>query len=175
VASHAAGRRASDDLTAMALRFCPADTAARVAGGGAGWLIQVAATVEGLGSAQRRLRAILEARRVADDLVHDAELLAEEWLSNVIRAREASGAAPPFRLSLDVVVTAQGIRLGFLDDGAPFDPLAATPPDLDADIADREVGGLGLHLIRELADRCSYESRDGCNILILELERTVES
>ena len=175
VAGHAAGHRASDDLTAMAVRFRPTDTVPRVAGGGAGWLIQVDASAEGLGRAQRRLRAILEARLVDEEAMHHAELLAEEWLSNVIRAAAPAGGSVLSRLSLDVVVTAQQIRLGFLDDGVPFDPLAAAPPDLDADLAERGVGGLGLHLIRELAVACRYERRDGCNILLVELDRAQTS
>jgi sigma-B regulation protein RsbU (phosphoserine phosphatase) len=175
VASHSAGHGASDDLTAMALRFRPADTVPRVAGGGAGWLIEVEASEQGLARARRRLRAILEAREAGDERRHDAELLAEEWLSNVIRAAASPGGSALSRLSLDVVFTAGTIRLDFLDDGAPFDPLAAAPPDVDAGIADRHIGGLGLHLIRELADDCHYERRDGCNILRLELDRTAES
>ncbi|MND04390.1 Serine/threonine-protein kinase BtrW [compost metagenome] len=72
-------------------------------------------------------------------------------------------------------MTAQAIRLDFVDDGAPFDPLVAAPPDLNADIVERGVGGLGLHLIRELADNCHYARRDGCNILHVEFERTAQS
>jgi len=175
VASHAAGYHASDDLTVMALSFRPTDALPRVAGGGAGWLIEVEASAVGLGRAGRRLRAILEAREVGGEPAHDAELLAEEWLSNVIRAGASAGGRTLSRLTLDVVVTPQKIRLEFLDDGAPFDPLAAAPPDLDADLAERDVGGLGLHLIRELANVCHYERRDGCNVLRLELDRNQES
>jgi hypothetical protein len=75
VAKHAAGHHASDDLTAMALRFRPADVASRLQGGGTGWLIQVEPSEEGLGRATQRLRAILEARQVGDESIHDAELL----------------------------------------------------------------------------------------------------
>jgi sigma-B regulation protein RsbU (phosphoserine phosphatase) len=175
VAKHAAGHHASDDLTAMALRFRPADVASRLQGGGTGWLIQVEPSEEGLGRATQRLRAILEARQVGDESIHDAELLAEEWLSNVIRAGASASGRTLREITLDVVVTTEQIALVFRDDGAPFDPLTATPPDLDAELAERGVGGLGLHLIRELADACLYERRDGCNILRLGLDRTAES
>ena len=53
------------------------------------------------------------------------------------------------------------------DNGNPFDPLAAPPPDLDAAMEDRPVGGLGIHLIRTLMDEVTYRSVDGCNVLTL--------
>jgi sigma-B regulation protein RsbU (phosphoserine phosphatase) len=173
VASHAAGCHATDDLTAMALRFAPADTTARPEPGGAGWLIQVETTDVGLARAQQRLREILESQGVDVEARHHVELLAEEWLSNVIRAGAA--ARGPQRLSLDVVVTERQVELTFRDDGEPFDPLTAAPPDLDADVAARDVGGLGLHLIRELAQGCRYERNEGWNILRLTLDRSTES
>ena len=55
--------------------------------------------------------------------------------------------------------------------GAPaYDPLAHAPPDLDADIADRPIGGLGIHLVRELAQDARYRREDGWNILRIELD-----
>jgi anti-sigma regulatory factor (Ser/Thr protein kinase) len=159
----------------MALCFQPADSVARVVSGGAGWLVDVEASEDGRARAQRRLRSILEAREVGDGQIHDAELVTEEWLSNVIRAGASANGIALSRLTLDIVVTGRGIALTFVDDGPAFDPLSAAPPDLDADLAERGVGGLGLHLIRELADQCHYERRDGCNILRVELDRPHEA
>jgi anti-sigma regulatory factor (Ser/Thr protein kinase) len=59
----------------------------------------------------------------------------------------------------------------FIDDGPRFDPLAHESPDLDADIADRAVGGLGVHIVRQLADSCRYSHIDGRNILEIHLAR----
>ena len=53
------------------------------------------------------------------------------------------------------------------DNGNLFDPLAAPPPDLDAAMEDRPVGGLGIHLIRTLMDEVTYQSLEGCNVLTL--------
>jgi len=167
VASHAADHHASDDLTLMAIRFSPADVLPHVVPDGAGWLIDVESSPTGLERAQRRLRGILQARDIEPVLRHNAELIAEEWLSNVVRA----GAATSRQLSMDVALTRSQIALTFRDDGDAFDPLEAATPDLDADIAERPIGGLGLHLVRELATACQYTRIDGCNVLLVRLDR----
>jgi serine/threonine-protein kinase RsbW len=53
------------------------------------------------------------------------------------------------------------------DDGHPFDPLSVPPPNLSLDIQDRPIGGLGIFLLRELADQIAYERRDSKNCLTL--------
>jgi anti-sigma regulatory factor (Ser/Thr protein kinase) len=51
------------------------------------------------------------------------------------------------------------------DDGKPFDPLAAPTPDLTS--SPREIGGVGLHFVRNLTDEQSYTRRDRINQLRL--------
>jgi serine/threonine-protein kinase RsbW len=46
------------------------------------------------------------------------------------------------------------------DGGRPFNPLDVKPPDLSAPLEDRELGGLGVHLVRSLMDHVTYV-RDG--------------
>jgi serine/threonine-protein kinase RsbW len=53
------------------------------------------------------------------------------------------------------------------DDGRPFNPLDVPPPDLDAAIEDRPIGGLGLHLVRRVSDGLDYERAAGKNRLVL--------
>jgi anti-sigma regulatory factor (Ser/Thr protein kinase) len=57
------------------------------------------------------------------------------------------------------------------DNGLAFDPLARAAPNLDLEIADRDVGGLGIHLVRALADECRYARVDDCNVLTIQLNR----
>ena len=45
------------------------------------------------------------------------------------------------------------MTIEFADDGQPFDPFAKTAPDLNQSAESRPLGGLGLHMVRELADR----------------------
>ena len=61
----------------------------------------------------------------------------------------------------------QTLTAEVVDDGRPFDPLSAEAPDLEAGIDDREVGGLGLFLVRQLMDEVGYRREGGRNRLSL--------
>lgn len=69
--------------------------------------------------------------------------------------------------SIDISISiADGVlRATVSDDGPPFDPLGRPAPDTDADIDDRAVGGLGIHLIREMMDDVAYAYENGRNRL----------
>jgi anti-sigma regulatory factor (Ser/Thr protein kinase) len=53
------------------------------------------------------------------------------------------------------------------DDGPEFDPLRAAAPDTSLGVDEREVGGLGIELVKRLMDEVHYERRDGRNRLRL--------
>lgn len=86
----------------------------------------------------------------------------DEVLSNVVRHgyQDQSG-------TIDVALAGEpGIVLvDVADDGPAFDPLAAPAPDTSAPLDERRVGGLGIALVRALADDVRYERRAGRNHL----------
>ena len=53
------------------------------------------------------------------------------------------------------------------DDGIPFDPFSVKTPDTDLSIDEREIGGLGIHLVRNMMDKVSYQRKDNKNIVNL--------
>ncbi len=53
----------------------------------------------------------------------------------------------------------------FSDRGIPYDPLAKTDPDVAAPADEREIGGLGIYMVKKSMDSIDYEYRDGQNIL----------
>jgi len=167
-ASHAEGFHATDDLTVLALRHVPEGVTAVSIAGVPRWYINIGDDAVGMQVAQRRLRSILVARGIVGGRLHDVELIAEEWLTNVLRA--AAGRSLP-RLSLELALPEAGIELVFRDDGEAFDPLVAEPPELELPVDERPVGGLGIHLIRQTARSCEYERLDGCNLLRVQLDR----
>ena len=71
----------------------------------------------------------------------------------------------------DVTIEAKsdGKEMTFIitDTGKPFDPTAKPEVDITLSAEDRAIGGLGIHLIRQITDRINYERTDGHNILTL--------
>ena len=54
-----------------------------------------------------------------------------------------------------------------IDGGTPFDPLAKADPDTLLSGEEREIGGLGIFMVKTMVDEVEYEYRDGCNRLTL--------
>ena len=55
--------------------------------------------------------------------------------------------------------------VSFTDNGKNFNPLEQKMPDTDVDIANREIGGLGILLVKKLADSVQYQRVENKNIL----------
>ncbi|MBR4437044.1 MAG: ATP-binding protein, partial [Spirochaetales bacterium] len=54
-----------------------------------------------------------------------------------------------------------------IDDGEAFDPLAKSDPDIDLSAEERQIGGLGIFMVKKSMDSVEYEYRDGKNILTI--------
>ena len=65
------------------------------------------------------------------------------------------------------------LRISFVDDGVPFDPLAFRGPDLEDATEERGIGGLGIHIVRSLVHQARYRRAGDRNHL--HLVRRIES
>ena len=54
------------------------------------------------------------------------------------------------------------------DAGTPFNPLEREDPDVTAAAEDRDIGGLGIFLCKQMMDNIEYRYEDGCNILTMK-------
>jgi sigma-B regulation protein RsbU (phosphoserine phosphatase) len=169
VTAHAANFRATDDLTVLAVTLAPRGVTASRRLEGEQWLVEPEFSPVGIRQARQWLRAILTARKVGAGHIGDLDLIAEELLTNVVRA---GGSRPAESwVSMELVMTPAEIEVTFRDNGAEFDPLSRPSPNLDASIAERDVGGLGIHLVRALANDSRYARVDDCNVLTIRLNR----
>ena len=53
------------------------------------------------------------------------------------------------------------------DSGIPFDPTQKEEADISLSVEEREIGGLGIHLVRQIMDEVRYERKDDKNVLTL--------
>jgi hypothetical protein len=80
-----------------------------------------------------------------------------------------------FIVPIAKIMKARGVAaltIRFSDHGNPFNPLDRDEVDTDKPIEEREIGGLGIHFIKNLTDSQSYEYKDGMNILTLNVTFT---
>jgi anti-sigma regulatory factor (Ser/Thr protein kinase) len=111
------------------------------------------------------LDSLARAHALDPGAVADMQVALDEALSNILRNGFADGAA--HRLDVAIVVHGDRLIAELVDDCAPFDPLAVPPPDVGATLADRPVGGLGVHFVRHLMSRVSYTRIGDRNRLVL--------
>ncbi len=58
----------------------------------------------------------------------------------------------------------EGVIVTLTDSGIPYDPLAKEDPDVTLSAADRQIGGLGIFMVKKSMDEVFYERKDGKNI-----------
>jgi anti-sigma regulatory factor (Ser/Thr protein kinase) len=92
-------------------------------------------------------------------------IVCDDVLSNVIAYAFPDDGEHDVEVRLAMVGRRLVVRVS--DDGIPFDPLTVAPPDLNAPLAQRQIGGLGIHLVRSLFDEVTYERRADRNVLTL--------
>lgn len=114
-------------------------------------------------------RRFLERREVAEEIVDALDIALDEILSNSVNYGFSDSAR--HEIIVEVAVEAGEVAVEIRDDGKPFDPLSVPPPDLDASLEERQVGGLGMHFVRTLLDSVTYSRRSGWNVLRLVKQR----
>lgn len=95
--------------------------------------------------------------------VHEIELLVEEIVANICRHSYADQLG-----SVEICcrrIDEQWMELEFIDYGRPCDVLALPSPNLSVDLDQRDVGGLGVPMLRVLVDQANYRREDARNIL----------
>ena len=66
---------------------------------------------------------------------------------------------------VEVVENPLAVTITFIDNGIPYDPLAKEDPDLTLSAEERQIGGLGIYMVKKSMDEIAYEYKDGQNIL----------
>jgi serine/threonine-protein kinase RsbW len=96
--------------------------------------------------------------QVPDDAAFAIRLAAEEVFVNIVKHGYGSGSGP-VRITFDR--DGDRVTLTMVDEAPPFDPLEAPAPDLDSEIEDRDEGGLGWHLVRQIMDEVHHQLAPG--------------
>ena len=71
---------------------------------------------------------------------------------------------------VEVVEDPLAVVITFIDKGVPYDPLAKADPNTTLSADEREIGGLGIFMVKKTMDDITYEYKDGQNILRIKKE-----
>ena len=89
------------------------------------------------------------------------QLVLEELITNVIN--HAHDDCAVHEIGVRVALEAGHAVVEIEDDGRPFDPGAAPDAEVDGPIQKRSIGGLGLHLVRQVVETMDYHRVEGKN------------
>jgi|WetSurMetagenome_2_1015567.scaffolds.fasta_scaffold340759_1 serine/threonine-protein kinase RsbW len=92
-------------------------------------------------------------------------LILDELLSNIIKY--AYNDKDCHDIEVNIEIKDKRIYIQVIDDGLEFDPLEVPEPDLNPNLEERQVGGLGIHIIKNLTQEFHYYRRGGQNIQFL--------
>ena len=111
------------------------------------------------------LEAISPELGIDEMLIPGINLALEEAVTNVINYAYPKGTYG----SIELDASLEGNELKFIlsDSGKEFDPTLRPEADINAGVEDRPIGGLGVHLVRQIMDSVSYERKEGMNILTM--------
>jgi serine/threonine-protein kinase RsbW len=109
----------------------------------------------------------IEGRDVGDRAVYLANLAIEELATNILKYGYDDTAVHEILMRLEIHPGA--LRLVLEDDGHEFNPVTAPEPDVNGPVEERAPGGLGIHLIRKLAEQMDYERCGGRNRLTVRI------
>ena len=68
---------------------------------------------------------------------------------------------------VEVVEEPLAVLITFIDKGVPYDPLSSADPDITLGAEERQIGGLGIFMVKKSMDEVSYEYNNGQNILTI--------
>ena len=92
------------------------------------------------------------------------QLAAEEIFVNIASYAYAPGVGDA---EISVCVADGAAEITFVDSGVAYDPVHRADPNLNLTADEREVGGLGIFMVKKTMDDMRYAYRDGKNVLTI--------
>lgn len=129
--------------------------------------ITISADTQKLDTVLDFVNAPLDALGVPEEEKTVLDIAVEEIYVNIALYAYEPGRGPvtlEWKLEQDPL----SIQIDFKDRGTPYDPLARKDPDITLSAEERQIGGLGIYMVRKSMDKVFYEYRDGQNCFTMK-------
>ncbi|MBE6596322.1 MAG: ATP-binding protein [Ruminococcaceae bacterium] len=129
--------------------------------------LTIAATVENIEAVTEFVNEQLEALECPLKAQMQIDIAIDELFGNIAHyAYDPEVGEATVRVEVNPEPLA--VIITFIDNGVPYDPLGAKEPDVTLSADDREIGGLGIYMVKKTMDEITYEYKDGQNILTIK-------
>ena len=132
---------------------------------------QIANQLDQLKKLQHHLETFAGPLRLSDRSIFELNFILEELVSNII-LHGYTDTALHF-IDIEMTYENQIVTIEATDDGKPFNPIEAKDPDVHSPLHEREIGGLGIYMLKKLTRKLTYERQEGKNHLVLKKKITL--
>ena len=124
----------------------------------------IKATRENLAKVNEAVEDFLADKPISFKTRTQIDLAVEEIYINI-----ASYAYPDSEGNAEIILSENNgeFVMTFIDEGVPYDPHAKPDPDTTLSASERQIGGLGIFLVKKIMDSVTYKYEDGKNILTM--------
>ncbi len=154
------GAEQNDDLTMLVIRYTPHIFDPR-------WseTLTITNDVREVARLSEFTKSVFAQMKMDKSLAQQLRLGIEEAVVNVIEYAYPAGQKG--NIDVQILFDGEWLKVVITDKGVAFDPTIKSTADTSLSAEDRQIGGLGILLVRELMDVVNYERIKGCNILTL--------
>jgi anti-sigma regulatory factor (Ser/Thr protein kinase) len=125
--------------------------------------IKISNRLSDIAQVQTEFQAFWREQKLNETVLQKMCIVIDEVLTNIIKYSYEDSDI--HHIEFSSIIEEDRLSLRFVDDGLVFNPLLKEYPGQPVDIDDRPIGGLGIHLMKSLADDIIYERRESKNIV----------
>ncbi len=150
----------ADDITILVLQYL-----SKTKNGAQRLEIEISNQVEEIEKVKNLFDSFAAENKIIDTTRRKLDLVFDEILNNIISYGYQDKKEHLIQIKVDL--SSERVLVSIMDDGMPFNPFIIKPPDTSLALEDREIGGLGIHLIKKSMDKVSYQRRIDKNVVTL--------
>lgn len=126
--------------------------------------LNIQATVENISTVTDFVNEQLEAVNCPMKAQIQIDIAIDELFGNIAHYAYNPDVGPA-TVRVEVKESPLSVIITFIDNGVPYDPLSTKDPNITLSAEEREIGGLGIYMVKKTMDDITYEYKNGQNIL----------
>lgn len=127
--------------------------------------VRVRNSLDELARLAEQVEEFCDAQGIGPGIAYNLNLAFDELITNTISYGYDDHAV--HEIVVRLAVANDTVEAEIIDDGRAFDPLSREDPDVNADLDDRQIGGLGIFFVKQFMDEVAYRREGDYNVVAL--------
>ncbi|KXX70661.1 SpoIIE family protein phosphatase [Flammeovirga sp. SJP92] len=162
ISTHEKGSEQADDITVLCVKYAKVSTP--------DFSINFKASYDEKEKVTPLIHHFLEDNNYPLAFIQKVQIVLDELISNTTNYANNELKITDIQLKVFCLENKSGLKIQILDNGIAFNPLEKEAPDTTLSVEDRPIGGLGIHIVKNLASKIDYKRIDDQNKITLFLK-----